>query len=207
MIESSTKGNAARTIDLDWRTVDELGAHRQMQGEERREWGDDYEGNDLVVAWQNGSAIHPQAFTQMFQSHLRRAGLRRIRLHDLRHTHATLALQAGVPVTVVSERLGHHSPAFTVRQYAHALPGMQALAAAVLAEVLEQHEPGSDEHQATGAPPPPGRRPREIDNGSEYPHLVSIFLACVERTASNHPVTALATPMARATLDGTVPNQ
>jgi hypothetical protein len=161
-----------------------------MQDDECREWGGDYEGNDLVVAWQNGSAIHPQAFTQMFQNHVRRAGLRRIRLHDLRHSHATLALQAGVPVTVVSERLGHHSPAFTVRQYAHALPGMQAVAAAVVADVLERHEPGSDQRQTAGPLAPRDRTPREIDNGSEYQHLISLFLSCVERTAADGPVTA-----------------
>jgi integrase len=198
VVESSTKGNAARTIDLDWRTVEGLAVHHEMQAEERREWRGDYEGSDLVVAWQNGCAIHPQAFTQMFQTHVRRAGLRRIRLHDLRHTHASLALQAGVPVTVVSERLGHHSPAFTVRQYAHALPGMQALAAAVLADVLEQHEPGSDAGKAAEAPTPRGRRPREIDNGSEYQQLISLFLSCVERTASDHPVPPLSTPILRS---------
>jgi hypothetical protein len=47
-----------------------------------------------------------------------------------------LALKAGVPVKVVSERLGHESPAFTLRQYAHVIPGMQAAAAAVVAELV-----------------------------------------------------------------------
>ncbi len=60
----------------------------------------------------------------------------RIRLHDLRHTHATLAMQAGVPIKVISERLGHESPAFTMKQYAHVLPTMQAEAASLIAEVV-----------------------------------------------------------------------
>ena len=60
-------------------------------------------------------------------------GLPRIRLHDLRHTHATIALRAGIPVKVISERLGHENPAFTMKQYAHVLPGMQAKAAALIA--------------------------------------------------------------------------
>jgi len=63
-------------------------------------------------------------------------GLRTIRPHDLRHTHASLALKAGVPVKVVSERLGHESPAFTLKQYAHVLPGMQAEAARSVAALV-----------------------------------------------------------------------
>ncbi len=76
---------------------------------------------------------------------MRKAGIRRIRLHVLRHTHATLALKAGVRVKVVSERLGHESPAFTLKQYAHVIPGMQAAAAAVVAELVrDQATPGRD---------------------------------------------------------------
>jgi integrase len=58
--------------------------------------------------------------------------------HDLRHTHATLALKAGVPVKVISERLGHESPAFTLKQYAHVIPGMQAEAAAQVANLVDK---------------------------------------------------------------------
>ena len=54
-----------------------------------------------------------------------------IRLHDLRHTHGTLLIKAGVPVKVVSERLGHATPAFTIDTYQHVLPGMQADAARI----------------------------------------------------------------------------
>lgn len=60
----------------------------------------------------------------------------RIRFHDLRHTHATLLLKAGVPVKVVSERLGHASTTFTMNTYQHVIPGMQAETAAVFANAL-----------------------------------------------------------------------
>ena len=60
-----------------------------------------------------------------------------IRLHDLRHSHATLLQRAGVPVKVVSERLGHANAAFTMNTYQHVLPGMQAEAAAVFAALVE----------------------------------------------------------------------
>jgi integrase len=66
------------------------------------------------------------------------AGLRRIPLHDLRHTHATIAVKAGVPVKVISERLGHESPAFTLKQYAHVLLGMEAETASQVAALVEQ---------------------------------------------------------------------
>lgn len=89
------------------------------------------------MAKENGEPIHPDSFSQAFQRLVRNAGLRRIRLHDLRHTHATIAVKAGVPVKVISERLGHESPAFTLKQYAHVIPGMQAEAAALVAQSIE----------------------------------------------------------------------
>ena len=70
--------------------------------------------------------IHPHAISQSFERIARRAGARVIRFHDLRHTHGTLLIAAGVPVKVVSERLGHATPAFTIDTYQHVLPGMQA---------------------------------------------------------------------------------
>jgi integrase len=72
----------------------------------------------------------------IFDRHVAKSTLPRIRLHDLRHTHASILLKAGVPVKVVSERLGHSSPAFTMTVYQHVLPGMQADAAAMFSDVL-----------------------------------------------------------------------
>ena len=59
-----------------------------------------------------------------------------IRLHDVRHTHATLLIASGVPAKVVSERLGHATAAFTIETYQHVMRGMQADAAAVVEELL-----------------------------------------------------------------------
>ena len=66
-----------------------------------------------------------------------RSGLPRIRLDDLRHTYATLLLKAGVPIKVVSERLGHSTPGFTMATYQNVLPGVQAEAATTFAELLD----------------------------------------------------------------------
>jgi integrase len=137
VIHSTPKSHSARVIDLDAETVRQLRAHRQCQDAERAEWGTDYRDQDLVVAKENGEAIHPHTFSQSFERLVEKAGLRKIRLHDLRHTHATLALKAGVPVKVISERLGHESPAFTLKQYAHVIPGMQAEAAAQVASLVD----------------------------------------------------------------------
>lgn len=142
VIESTPKSHNARVIDLDTETVDLLRAHKRRQQEERVEWGVDYKEHDLLASWENGSPIHPHSFSQSFERLVRRAGIRKIRLHDLRHTHATLALKAGVPVKVVSERLGHESPAFTLKQYAHVIPGMQAAAAAAVAELIKDQAAG-----------------------------------------------------------------
>ena len=71
-----------------------------------------------------------------FNRIVRRAGLKRIRPHDLRHTHATLLLKIDTNAKVVSERLGHTSVAFTLRIYSHVLPRIQAEAAAKLGKLL-----------------------------------------------------------------------
>ena len=141
VIHSTPKSHCARVIDLDAETVAQLEAHRQRQDEERAEWGADYQDQDLVVAKENGEPIHPHTFSQSFERLIEKHHLRRIRLHDLRHTHATLALKAGVPVKVISERLGHESPAFTLKQYAHVIPGMQAEAAAQVAAMIDGPPP------------------------------------------------------------------
>ena len=80
--------------------------------------------------------MHPESFSDAFETEVARSGLPKIRLHDLRLGHATIALRAGVPIKVVSERLGHENPAFTLKQYAHVIPGMQAEAAALIASLV-----------------------------------------------------------------------
>ena len=94
-----------------------------------------------------GEACHPDSISQAFErlvtpySKSRAAELLlirpRIRFHDLRHTHASHLLAAGVNVKVVSDRLGHASVAFTLDTYAHVMPGQQAEAAAAVHALLE----------------------------------------------------------------------
>jgi integrase len=88
-----------------------------------------------------GRSVHPHAISQAFERIARRAGVPAIRLHDLRHTHATLLIAAGVPVKIVSERLGHATPSFAIDTYQHVLPGMQADAARVFLQLVSSDAP------------------------------------------------------------------
>jgi integrase len=83
-----------------------------------------------------GEPIHPESITQLFDRQVARFALPRIRFHDLRHTHASLLVAAGTPIKVVSERLGHANPGFTMATYQHLLPGMGATAARHFAALL-----------------------------------------------------------------------
>lgn len=78
-----------------------------------------------------------------------------MRLHDLRHTHATLLLKAGVPVHVVAARLGHVDPAITLRVYAHVLRDQASQVAQVFASVLDQ--PGHSEARVSNGVSKSGR--------------------------------------------------
>ena len=135
-IDSVKSDAGRRTIDLDPRTVSVLRSWRKTQLEERLAFGLRVGEHHHVFAKPDGSPLHPDYFSQVFERHLAKSELPTIRLHDLRHTHATILLKANVPVKVVSERLGHSSPAFTMTVYQHVLPGMQADAAVRFSEAL-----------------------------------------------------------------------
>ncbi|MFH1331544.1 MAG: site-specific integrase [Actinomycetota bacterium] len=136
ILESTPKTHHARVIDLDTETGRQLRAHHNRQEGERTAAA---VVGDLVFGRPDGEPIHPDSFSQAFDRVVARSGLPRIRLHDLRHSHATIALRAGVPAKVISERLGHSTPAFTLHQYAHVIPGMQAEAAAQIATLVDQN--------------------------------------------------------------------
>ena len=94
------------------------------------------ESADLVFKTMSGDPINADCLAKHFKSLLRLAGLPTVRLYDLRHTAATLALAAGIPPKVVSEQLGHASAAFTLDTYTHVLPHMQDEAAAKCERLL-----------------------------------------------------------------------
>ena len=129
LIESDLKTpTSRRNIDLDPRTVTELrptaaASSRSARPPAKR--GDD----GYVFAKLDGSLIHPDLISQTFERAVTKLDVPRIRLHDLRHTHATILLQQNMHPKVVSERLGHSSVAFTMTVYQPVMPGLQAQAA------------------------------------------------------------------------------
>ena len=136
VVSDVKSAHALRTIDLDRRTVAVLRSWRKRQLETYMQAGVRPDDSGFVFARPDGSPIHPDYFSKTFDRLLAKLDLPRIRVHDLRHTHATLLLKDGVPVKVVSERLGHSSVAFTMQVYQHVLPGMQADAAATFGEIV-----------------------------------------------------------------------
>lgn len=128
-----------RTIYLDTFTVDALRGHRKRQREEQLAAGPAWDGsNDLVFRGDLGGLVHPDSFSREFLLLVRDAGLPRIRLHDLRHTYATLALKTGVHPKVVSERLGHATVGITLDLYSHVTPGIARDAAQAVASTIFQ---------------------------------------------------------------------
>jgi integrase len=125
-----------RVIALDPATVEVLKTQAAHQLDEQREWDDAGVASELVFTQENGGALDPESVSRHFRQAVKKAMLPQIRLHDLRHTHATFALQAGVHPKVVSERPGHATVSITLDTYSHAIPAMQEEEAALIAELV-----------------------------------------------------------------------
>jgi integrase len=119
-------GSSRRSIPIGKGTVERLRVHRRIQLEERMALGTTWGDADLVFANSYGRPIDAgHLLREDFYPLLNRAGLRRVRFHDLRHTAATLMLAQGVHPKVVSERLGHSTPMLTLTVYSHVTQTMQ----------------------------------------------------------------------------------
>jgi integrase len=124
----SAKGK--RMIALSPLTVSVLREHREKQALERAMLGIPLKDDDLVFSQLNGKPLLPNTVTHAWIKLVRRTGLKGIRLHDARHTHASLMLKQGIHPKVVQERLGHSSIHITLDTYSHVAPGLQEAAAA-----------------------------------------------------------------------------
>jgi integrase len=123
--EPKTK-QGRRQIAIDPGTVAVLRALRKEQAAEPLAIGPGYVDHDLVFALPDGRPLHPERFSRTFTELIARQKLPAIRVHDLRHTWATLALEAGIHPKVVSERLGHATVSITLDIYSHVSPAMQS---------------------------------------------------------------------------------
>lgn len=135
--KSEPKTSAGRRIvPVSSRLVAALRSHRRAQLEERMAWGEAWSDSGYVFTRQDGTPLHPEHLSTAFEGHVRRAGLRMIRLHDTRHTCATLALEAGEKTEVVSRWLGHASVSITQDIYQHVIPSMIEEAGERLDEIV-----------------------------------------------------------------------
>jgi integrase len=140
VVEGATKSGKPRVIDLDAATVAVLRARKRERGALALQLARD---GALVFGDIEGRHRNPEHVSRQFARDVARCRealgadvVPVIRLHDLRHTHATLLLAKGVPVKVVSERLGHASPTITLGVYAHVMPGNQREAADLFARLI-----------------------------------------------------------------------
>ncbi len=141
-----TKTRKARVVDLGRETVELLRAHRQAQNVTMMANRTTFEDHGLVFSrtpallWKAddklGLALRKQSPVTLFERVIKTAGVRAVTFHGTRHTCASLLLASGVPVNVVSARLGHKNVAETLRTYSHVLPGAQQEAAAQLGALL-----------------------------------------------------------------------
>jgi integrase len=141
-----------RTVSLDDDTLAVLQHWRETQEAEAQTWGAAWTDSGLVFTRADGSGLHPASVTDLFQAVSARAGLPPIRLHDLRHTAASLALQAGVPMKVVSEQLGHSSLAITADTYTSVLPAVAQAAAEAVAGIVPRVRPATAALRTVGLP-------------------------------------------------------
>lgn len=126
-----------RLVDIDAGTVDALRRRRVDQVADRLAAGPAWADQGLVFCAPHGAPVHPDSVTKRMRRLVSAAGLPALSPHGLRHTHATLLLEAGVHPKVVQERLGHSSIAVTLDIYSHVTPGLQRDAAAAFARAVE----------------------------------------------------------------------
>lgn len=143
-----------RSIRLDRITLTVLHAHRAAQASKRQRLGSGYQDHDLVFCRADGAPYDPDTISGQFERLVRRSRLPRIRFHDLRHTHATLLLEAHVDITVVSRRLGHANVQITADRYAHVTARLQYDAAERFSSLVDG---------APVSPPMPPAIPDHVD--------------------------------------------
>jgi integrase len=133
---TTPKSGKSRPVPIDPDTVQVLKDEAAWQLDQQTEWGAAWSDTGLVFVREDGQGLHPDRASKLFDKAVAKAKLPRIRLYDLRHTHASHLLQAGVHPKVVQERLGHAKIGITMDTYSHLMPDMQEDAAAANAALI-----------------------------------------------------------------------
>ncbi|MDY7106442.1 MAG: site-specific integrase [Actinomycetota bacterium] len=139
IVESEPKSQRSRrVITLDRETTRVLSSHRRAERElEMSLRGSARRGGEVFTNPATAEAMRPDSVSRAWERLVQRLPLPTIRFHDLRHTHATHLLAAGVDPLVVSRRLGHANVAFTLNTYGHLLPGQDGQAAQVVGDLVD----------------------------------------------------------------------
>ena len=136
IVKEQTKTDSSRrTVNISPATVEVLRTHKKRQTQELLRIG---RRTSFVFANSVGNVLEPRKVNEVFERLTKKAGLPRIRFHDLRHTHATLLLQQGIHPKIVSERLGHSNVSMTLDLYSHVIPSMQREAAETFDRIVDQ---------------------------------------------------------------------
>ena len=129
--------SSRRVVDIDDGTVRILNDHRMRQLESKILLGPSFEDNDLVFPNSLGQPLNPMALTRALNNVKDGFGLEGMRLHDLRHLHASVLIQEGFSPVMISKRLGHSNPSMTLDIYGHLMPGWQRQAAESFANAMK----------------------------------------------------------------------
>lgn len=128
--------SSLRSILLTEETMNVLKSHQRHQSIIKREAGSAFKDLDLVVCTKVGTPVNPSNLRRSFYRGIDKCGMKRIRFHDLRHTHATICLQSNMHPKIVAERLGHSDVRVTLNTYSHILPSMQQQAANEISQAI-----------------------------------------------------------------------
>jgi integrase len=127
----TTKSEEARRFSVPEWALEVLRAHRQEQQRDRQMFGKHYDDHNLFFCQPGGAYYSAERLGARVVELMRKVGMEGVSLHSLRHSHASILLSKGVPVAVVSQRLGHADQNITLSIYSHAMPADTRAAAKI----------------------------------------------------------------------------
>lgn len=146
VIRGTKSARSARKVSLVPESVEVLQKHLDQEmalwfSLHKKQTGNEvtvepFPGDRLVFCQWDGKPLRPNSISQAWRRLIQRLGYNGVRLHDARHTHASLMMKAGIHPKVVQERLGHSSISITLDLYSHVAPGMQKEAAKIFGELM-----------------------------------------------------------------------